>query len=316
MIKNKLPWRTILNQKVEFFNRRTSQIEVEKIYGDSIMRFLYENPLGLKLSKLVTNRVTSSVYGQYQNFDLSQYKVPSFVKKFNIQMDEYQPGSLPHPAKEHSYKNFNEFFIRKFILGKRVFNNEPHIMPAFSEARYVGFSSIDSSVTFPVKGKYLNSKDLLRNEKLAQKFHGGPLLIARLCPVDYHRFHFPDSGEKIDTFRITGKFDSVSPIALRLKPDIFIENERQVTILKTKNFGHLAYIEVGAMCVGKIIQTHQSKHFMRGEEKGYFLFGGSTVVVMGEKGAWKPSSDILTNTKNNLETFIQLGDQVALKETT
>ena len=103
-------------------------------------------------------------------------------------------------------------------------------------------------------------------------------------------------------------------MALKFKNQIFIKNERQVTILQTENFGRIAYIEVGAICVGKIVQSHSwKKPFMRGQEKGYFLFGGSTVVILGEKGAWKPSQDILTNTNKGIETYLQLGQEVALK---
>jgi phosphatidylserine decarboxylase len=141
------------------------------------------------------------------------------------------------------------------------------------------------------------------------------LLLARLCPVDYHRFHFPDNGQVVEDYRIHGLFHSVNPLALKVKPDIFIQNERHVTILDTENFGKLAYIEVGAICVGKIIQStklHPSKTFSRGDEKGYFLFGGSTVIVLGEKGKWKPSVDIVDNTHQGIETYLHLGTSVAV----
>jgi phosphatidylserine decarboxylase len=115
-------------------------------------------------------------------------------------------------------------------------------------------------------------------------------------------------------FPVPGAFDSVNPFALQFKNQIFIQNERYVSILQTENFGRLAYIEVGAICVGKIVQTHRwNKSFLRGEEKGYFLFGGSTVIVLGEKGAWKPSRDICTNTANGIETYLHLGQEVAVK---
>ena len=124
----------------------------------------------------------------------------------------------------------------------------------------------------------------------------------------------PDNGKVIDHYPVHGRYDSVNPLALKLKNDIFIANERHVTLLQTENFGRLAYVEVGAICVGKIVQSHRwSKPFLRGEEKGYFLFGGSTVVLLGEKGAWKPSKDVVENTKNNIETYVTLGDEIAVK---
>ena len=134
------------------------------------------------------------------------------------------------------------------------------------------------------------------------------MMIARLCPVDYHRFHFPDSGSMVERYTLSGKFHSVNPVALKAQPTIFLENERCVSILKTDNFGYLAYVEVGALCVGKIVQsTNEMVRFERGQEKGYFLFGGSTVIVLGEKGKWLPDSDILENTRKGHETFIKLG---------
>ena len=113
---------------------------------------------------------------------------------------------------------------------------------------------------------------------------------------------------------ISGDYFSVNPLALRFKGDIFIKNERRVSILETKNFGKLAYIEVGATCVGKINQSFDEENsFNRGDEKGYFLFGASTVVVIGEPGKWKVSEDIVKNSNNNIETYIKIGDTIALK---
>ncbi len=129
--------------------------------------------------------------------------------------------------------------------------------------------------------------------------------------MDYHRFHYPDGGYTLDAFPVHGKLHSVNPIALKKRGSIFLENERRVSILETKSFGKLAYIEVGATMVGKIVQTHTGKSFQRGAEKGYFLFGGSTVIVIGEAGKWIPDQDLLENTSNNLETYIKLGSPIA-----
>ena len=150
--------------------------------------------------------------------------------------------------------------------------------------------------------------------ELAKEFDGGAFLIARLCPVDYHRYHYPDNGKTIKAFQIKGNYHSVNPLALKYRPDIFMKNERRVSILETENFGKLAYIEVGATCVGKIVQSFdESLPFKRGDEKGYFLFGGSTVIVYGQKGRWVPSPDIIKNTELGIETYIHLGDTVGVR---
>lgn len=303
-----------LPAEIKFFNRGSGQMEVEKVYGDAFIKFLYCSVAGQKLGGLVTNKYFSKAYGAIQDLPISHRKVRPFIEQFNIPIADYEPGSRTALDPRDSYSNFNEFFVRKFKLGKRSFVHKPERMPAFAEARYVGFEAIDEKKQYPVKGNFLLAKDLIGNEQVSKIFEGGPLLIARLCPVDYHRYHYPDNGKVLDHFRVPGIFDSVNPFALKYKNQIFIKNERYVSILQTENFGRLAFIEVGAICVGKIVQSHPwKKPFLRGEEKGYFLFGGSTVIVVGEKGAWKPSKDIIKNTSDGVETYLQLGQEVAIK---
>lgn len=299
---------------ITFWHRAHNRMEIEKVYGDKFIRFLYQSSLGKQTGGVFTNKIFSKIYGAFQERPSSHNKVRPFIEKFNIDIDQYEKGSLPAADIRDSYATFNEFFIRKLKLGARSTVNEPHRMPAFAEARYVGYANVDNTIQFPVKGKFLTAAGILGNPDIAKPFEGGPLMVARLCPVDYHRYHYPDNGKVLDHFPVRGRYDSVNPLALKLKGDILIANERYVSLLQTENFGRLAYIEVGAICVGKIVQSHSwNKPFRRGEEKGYFLFGGSTVVLLGEKGAWKPSVDMLKNTAEGRETYIQLGDEVAVK---
>ena len=299
--------------EIKFINRGSGKTEIEKVYGDWFIKFLYSG-VGKHCGGLFTNKYFSQAYGAFQDLPTSSRKVRPFIDKFDINMEDYEPGSRPALDSRDSYRSFNEFFIRKFKLGRRSFVAEPNRLPAFAEARYVGFDSINDKQVYPVKGHNLKAKDLVGNDQVSKIFDGGPLMIARLCPVDYHRYHYPDNGKVLDNYRVNGAFDSVNPLALKFKGEIFIKNERHVSILQTENFGRIAYIEVGAICVGKIVQSHRwNKPFMRGEEKGYFLFGGSTVVVLGEKGAWKPSKDIVDNTSKGIETYLQLGQEAGIK---
>lgn len=300
------------NSLIHFINRKTGQQEVEKIYGDGVIRFFYQNDFGKKVNFILANHFVSKLYGHLQDLNSSGKKVPDFVKKFNINTQDYQKGSFSNQPFELSFKSFNEFFIRKFKDQKRVFNQDSSIMPAFCESRYFGFKENTENLTLPVKGKFLKAEDLLADSKLGLDFKQGPILVARLCPVDYHRYHYPADGKTLTSYQIPGGLHSVNPFALRYKQDIMIKNERRVSILETKDFGKLAYIEVGATCVGKIVQTfNEDNNFSRGDEKGYFLFGGSTVIVLGEKGKWCPSEDILTNTQKGLETLVELGQEIA-----
>lgn len=290
-----------------YWNRSLQREEKEKVYGDQLLKSVYGNSwgnsLGLRLAdKILTHPFLSKLYGLYQSSSLSRRKIRPFIKNFQIPMSEFEEGP---------FSSFNDFFIRRFKKNSRTMTQNPNEMPAFAEGRYLAFDRIKEEQTFPVKGKFLSIEKLLGKKEMAQPFLNGPMLIARLCPSDYHRFHYPDDGITTNQYRVHGKLHSVNPMALAKKNDIFLTNERCVSILKTKNFGLIAFMEVGALCVGKIIQTHDvSNPFYRGEEKGYFLFGGSTIIVLGETGAWVPSQDILENTQRKLETLVRWGDVV------
>ncbi len=300
--------------EIQFYSRISGKIEKELVYGDKFIEWLYQTPSGKSLSELICKAPISKIYGFLQDLPMSSQKVEPFIEKFHINMDDYLPEEGGTSLKP--YSSFNQFFIRRFAPGKRPFVKTPNDLGAFSEARYYGYEKVLQEETVPVKGVNLSPKNLIANLLWEKTFEDGPLLLARLCPVDYHRYHYPDNGVILDDFRIHGNYHSVNPLALKSKGDILITNERNVTILETENFGKLAYIEVGATCVGKIIQSKpltKGGKFSRGEEKGYFLFGGSTVIVIGEKGKWLPSSDILANTKAGLETYVHLGMSVALK---
>jgi len=298
--------------EIQVFNRYENRMDIEKVYGDGMVKFAYGNPIGRLLGPMIASKMLSKLYGKSQDSLKSGQKVAPFIKNFDISIDQYEKGSFKENPIETSYQSFNDFFIRKFKDGQRTFTEKDDDMGAFAEARYFGHACMTDDLTIPVKGAMLRAVDLIGDAELAKDFIGGPLMIARLCPVDYHRYHYPDDGKTLQSFTISGDLHSVNPLALKYRQDIFIKNERRVSILETKHFGKLAYIEVGATCVGKIVQSFDaSKPFKKGAEKGYFLFGGSTVVLCGEKGKWAPSDDMLEHTKAGIETYIQLGDAVA-----
>ena len=297
--------------EIKYFNREKEAVETEKVYGSDAVNWMYDSSTGKLLTQLLVKKPISKIYGAIQSASFTSNKVKPFIKDFNINMDEYLPEEGRSDA--DPYSSFNKFFIRRFKEGVRPFA-EGLEFPAFSEARYFGYDCLTDDETVPVKGKYLSAKALLANSKWDSTFENGPCLLARLCPVDYHRYHFPDDGEILDFYPVEGALHSVNPLALKKVPEIFSINERTVTILETKNFGKLAYVEVGAICVGKIVQSRDMLgSFSRGEEKGYFLFGGSTVIVLGEKGRWKPDDVILEHTKNGMEVYQKLGSRLGTK---
>jgi phosphatidylserine decarboxylase len=289
--------------KLLIWNGEARKFEEEKVFGRAFVELLYGNALGRVVAPLLThNTLLSKAYGWWQSQKFSARKIDRFVKSFEIRLEDYEG---------YPYTSFNDFFIRPFKSGKRPFV-QGSAMPAFCEARYSFFEKSTREQRLGIKGSFLNPAEILGDSQLASKFMGGPLAVARLCPVDYHRYHFPDSGRILESKRIPGKLDSVNPMSLLKLPGVFSENERHLVIIETDNFGTLAFVDVGAICVGKIVQHHAvGNSFKRGEERGYFLFGGSTVIVFGEAGrfSWRP--DLVEKCKEDWEVWMPLGSQIA-----
>lgn len=291
-----------MSPEILFWNRYTNRLEKEAVYGGFWVRLLYQlKPFFLLTHLFLASAWISKLYGFWQNRPASRRKIAPFVKSFQIDMKEFET---------REFQSFNDFFTRQFQPGARKFAPEGISAPA--EARYLGFSNALSIPEIPIKGLLLHPREILGENKFTECFLSGPALIARLCPVDYHRFHYPVDGCTLAQYHLGTRLHSVNPVALRACPSILKINERIVSILNTKNLGLLAYVEVGALCVGKIVQSHPTNApFKRGDEKGYFLFGASTVLLFGEKGRWDIAEDILKNTQKGLETFVRLGDTVA-----
>lgn len=299
--------------EINYYSRVTGKMEKEKVYGGKAVEWLYESRIGNLIANLLAYPTLSQLCGIFQDSVYSRKNILPFIKEYGIDLEEYVVDIESEDPKEAPYKTFNDFFIRNFRPGKRIFCKEKKDFPAFCEARYLGYESSKSNQLFSIKGNEFSTRQILNSDIWSNIFLEGPLLIARLCPVDYHKFHFPDDGRLLDFYQIPGQYHSVNPAALNANKDIFFKNERHVSIFETENFGRMAYIEVGAMCVGKIVQTLKRKNFSKGEEKGYFKFGGSTVIVIGEKGSWIPDKDILSYTKKNIETFAPLGGRIGTR---
>nr|VFJ66352.1 MAG: phosphatidylserine decarboxylase [Candidatus Kentron sp. FM]VFJ67964.1 MAG: phosphatidylserine decarboxylase [Candidatus Kentron sp. FM]VFK10308.1 MAG: phosphatidylserine decarboxylase [Candidatus Kentron sp. FM] len=266
--------------------------------------FLYKTKLGrLILNTILVREWFGSLHAIFYKSRLSISKIKPFIQEYSIDTEEFDSTE---------YRSFNHFFIRTFKPGRREFVKESSVMPAFCEAFYLGWQSVSLYQPTYVKGKPYTVEQLFQDRKKASLFIDGPLIIARLAPYHYHWFHFPDDGQILDHYHIPGKLHSVDPIAIGQKPDILWTNKRDITILETENFGKIAYIEVGALTVGKIYQCNKTgEHFSRGQKKGYFSFGGSTVMVIGQNGIWSPCDEIIEHTKMGIECSALLGQAIA-----
>ena len=294
-----------ISSVIRYYHRTHQRVETEQVYGEAWLNWAYRTLPGRLLTRhLFSKQWVSRIFGVFEDSPLSRSKIDDFILKYRIDMEEFETTV---------YSNFNQFFIRKFKDGKRPFVSDTGTFCAGAEARYLVFESLKSKQTFPVKGIEIDLGILLQDAEIAKEFECGTLILARLCPVDYHRFHFPFEGNLIRHTRVSGEYHSVNPAAFEAEPKVFLKNERQVAILESPVFGKVAMIEVGALGVGKIVQSAYSPldampvKFARGAEKGYFLFGGSTVIWLVQNGKLKLSRDLVENSARNLETWVPLG---------
>lgn len=293
-----------MNKPLKYWDRYKNEVLFDKIYADWFIKWCYENKIGkIFLDYFFSKKSFNILYGLYKTSKFSVKQIKADIEQYSVDMDLF---------KSEKFNSYSDFFLREFKEGIRSFPNEEKL-GAFAEGRVLAFNKIDVDHKYPVKGEFLTPELLLGNTNIAKDFLGGPIIIIRLCPIDYHHFHYPVDGKITDRYKLTGNYHSVNVLALKNRDDIFVKNEREITIIENINFGKMAYIEVGAMCVGKIIQKNPSStNCVRGELKGHFEFGASTVILMGEKDKWSPSEDILKQSQKNIESYIKLGDEIAI----
>ncbi len=294
---------------IKLYNRRTGEYETEKVAGAGAMKYLYgTGPGKAGLELLVKRKLYSCLSGIFCDSRFSKGQIPGFIASFGIDMSFCE-------KKEEEFKSFNEFFIRKLKPEARVFAEDPELLPCPGDGRLKAWRDIDTDRLVQVKGFTYSLKELIGDERLAAAYRGGLCLLLRLAPVDYHRFHFVDGGVCGESHPINGYYYSVNPIALERVAYVFCRNKREYGILHSENFGKILYIEVGATSVGSIVQTYTpGKKVARGEEKGYFKFGGSTLLLFLEKGRAAIHGDILEQTEMGYETKVLAGETIGVRE--
>lgn len=288
---------------IQFFNRLSQKLETEAVYGEGPLRFVYENPLGLiALHALVKRAVFSIWYGSRMDAAASAARVIPFIEKFGVDTSEFADPVA-------SFESFNQFFYRKLKPEARPIVAEEKAVALPADGRHLVIPDVSLCTDFMVKGVRFNVAKLLDDPGLAQRYRKGSMLISRLCPTDYHRFHFPCGGITESPRLINGPLYSVSPIALTKRPSIFWENKRYLTRLRTQSVGEIAFLEVGATCVGSVVHTSTPGQFYnKGDEKGYFRFGGSSVITLFEPGRVKFSDDLLEYSAAGREVYARMGD--------
>ena len=293
---------------IEVYNRQTKKLEIEKVAGDNYIKWIYESPIGKNLLELfVKKQLFSKLYGLYCDSKFSRKKISNFIDNFDIDMN------IANNTID-DFKNFNDFFIRTLKENSRPIDLNKTSLISPGDGRLFAYENISIDKLIQVKNIHYSLSELICDNSLAKDFEGGTCLVLRLCPTDYHRFHFIDNGIPLENNIIKGNYYSVNPVALERIPKLYCQNKREWSIFKSDNFGDIIHIEVGATCVGTIIQSYKPlSKVNKGDEKGYFKFGGSTTILLFKKNTVKIDSDIVTQTKLGYECKVLMGEKIGAK---
>ena len=266
------------------------------------LHFLYKTIPGRFILKLLTTRALSRACGAFLDSPLSAFLIKGFVSQNDINLDDYETEGI---------KSFNQFFRRKIKEGRRPFDMEASHLCAPCDGLLSVWPIKEDSV-IPVKQSHYTVSSLLQNEALAREYQNGLCLVFRLCVDNYHRYSYAESGAKGPNIFIPGKLHTVRPIALETLP-VFTENCREYTVIESPVFGKLIQMEVGAMLVGRIVNLEGEGNAVRGKEKGFFEYGGSTIILLVKKNTVIINENILSNSQAGLESPVKMGEMLGVK---
>ena len=290
---------------IQFFNRSKGTVETECVYGENWLKLIYDNPFGkLLLWAAVKKSWFSRWYGWRMSQPASKARIRPFIRKYKLDEEEFD-------SDPEGFRSFNEFFSRKLKPDARPIEQENAVAVFPADGRHLGVQDLSANLGFYVKGQKFDLPKLFQSEELAGRFRKGSLIISRLCPVDYHRFHAPVSGKISEARLINGSLFSVNPIALRKRLSVFWENKRYLCMIDSDYHGKVAQFIVGATCVGSATFTFsQNQRVEKGEELGYFSFGGSSVLTLFEKDRLRISEDVQQHSQANIETYAKMGEEM------
>jgi phosphatidylserine decarboxylase len=293
-------------EQIFYHDRYRNETCIEKVYGDKFLRWTYGTLAGrVTLNAVVKRAIFSHWYGWRMDRARSKEKIPAFLETYGLDANEFV-------RKPEDFASFNEFFYRELKPQARPI--DPSLTTAVfpADGRHLCVPDLSKCDGLFVKGEMFSLASLLDDNKLADRYAQGSLLLSRLCPVDYHRFHFPVAGTPGATRLINGPLYSVNPIALCQNIHILAINKRCITVLDSAAFGKVLLLEIGATCVGSIRQTYKSGVAVtKGAEKGFFRFGGSSTITIFEPGRIRFDQDLIENSRQHRELYARVGDQMA-----
>ncbi|MDD6272096.1 MAG: phosphatidylserine decarboxylase [bacterium] len=260
--------------------------------------FLYSNVITRILLKPFITKPFSNLVALYMNSGLSKHRIKKFIDKNDINIYEYD---------DKNYTSYNDFFTRKVISTKRPINARSDILISPCDSKLLAYKITDD-LCLNIKNSYYSINTIIDND-IIDEYRDGLALVFRLSTDNYHRYCYIDNGSKGKNNHINGVYHTVQPISLK-HYNFYKTNSREWTILNTSNFGKVIQIEIGALCIGRIKNNHETYIFKKGEEKGYFEFGGSTIVLLFKKNTIKLDDDIVNNSQENIETIVKYGQRI------
>jgi phosphatidylserine decarboxylase len=289
------------SNRITYIHRESGELRTEPVYGERALRLLYETWWGrMLLHTFIKRDWFSHLSGLLKRSPISRREISGFIHRYHIDDTE---SEFPTAA----YRSLDAFFARKLKPGSRPIDRDPLHLVAPAEGRVLAFSEVPRG-RLDIKGCTVDIDDLVGG---LSGFRPGAVFVIRLAPCDYHRFHFPADGQASSSARIGQGLHSVHPIALTAGAPSF-RNKRMVSMLSDTHCGRMMQVEVGALTIGSIVQTYERGPVTKGEEKGFFHFGGSTVILLAEPGKVVPDEDLLDSTAQGLETLVKVGTRIGL----
>ncbi len=294
-------------QELVYFDRYEQSLKAEGIYGEKPLRWAYETKLGkVALESVIKRRWFSALYGKWADCGCSRKEIALFVERIGLDPDEFL-------APIESLETFNQFFHRELKPEARPLAPGENTLSFPADGRHLFVPDLSAAGPIYAKGQQFDLASLLGDPELSRQFADGSALISRLCPTDYHRFHFPLGGTPEAPHLINGPLYSVNPIALSQTLDYLWENKRWITTIKDSPIGDYLFLEIGATNVGSKVETASPKTpVQRGDEKGFFRFGGSMVIMIFPAGKFTPAGDLAMQSANGVELYAKVRDQAGV----
>ena len=290
-------------REIEYYDRYQERLCEETVMGEGMIRWAYQTLSGEIFSTFIFgNSILSRMLGLYFDSSLSKRQIKKTITDLAINTDEFE-------LDVDEFKSFNRFFTRHLKEEARPFEKDEGIIVSPADGRVLVYPDASKESIISIKGMHDSVQNFIGED--IEGFDNCSVAVIRLCPSDYHRYHFPCNGEILKTGKLSGKYHSVNPIALDAVPNVFCRNKREFALCNTQK-GEFIISEVGAFGVAGIIQTHTVDKFSKMDEKGYFKFGGSTVILIFPKGTVQFDEDLVKYSEKGTETLIHVGDNLAM----